>query len=100
MIHVRDYGIEAAADRVIFKRAADEQRTVITADTDFGLLLARKRTRQPSVMLFHQSFSHRPTDQGEALLENLPELTSALERGSLVVLESRRIRIRTLPIIP
>jgi predicted nuclease of predicted toxin-antitoxin system len=98
-VHVRDYALQAALDGVIFQRATQEQRIIVTADTDFGLLLARKRTRKPSVVLFHHSFSHRPTDQGRSLLENLPELSSALEQGSLVVIESRRIRIRSLPII-
>jgi predicted nuclease of predicted toxin-antitoxin system len=98
-VHVQDYGLQAAVDAVIFERAVREQRIVVTADTDFGLLLARKRTRRPSVILLHHSFSHCPAEQGRVLLENLPELSSALDQGSLVVLESRRIRIRSLPIV-
>jgi predicted nuclease of predicted toxin-antitoxin system len=98
-VHVRDYGLQAAADLVVFERASQERRIIITADTDFGLLVARKQTREPSVILFHHSFSHRPTEQGMALLENLSQLSSTLEQGSLIVFENRRIRIRSLPII-
>ena len=98
-VHVRDYQLQSADDSAIFERAARERRVIITADTDFGFLLARRKTRKPSVLLFHHSFSHRPSEQTRILLENLPPLTPALEQGSLVVLESRRIRIRTLPII-
>jgi len=47
----------------------------------------------------HHSFSHRPDEQAKILLRNLPDLTTALEQGSLIVLEARRIRIRTLPIL-
>ena len=96
--HVRDYDLQAADDATIFERAAQEDRIIVTADTDFGFLLARRQVRRPSVILFHHSFPHRPTEQTKILLENLPELAATLEEGSLVVLESRRIRIRTLPI--
>lgn len=48
---------------------------------------------------FHHSFPHRPSEQTKILLQNLPDLIPALEQGSLVVLEGRRIRIRTLPIV-
>lgn len=97
-IHVQDYNLQRAADPEIFACAAREHRILITADTDFGLLLARAGTRGPSVILFHHSFSHRPKEQGTALVERLPQLSSALEEGSIVVFERHRIRIRSLPI--
>ena len=98
-VHVRDYALQAAADTVIFERASEENRIIISADADFGLLVARSKKRKPSVVIFHHSFPHRPMQQGKLLLDNLTQLSAALEPGSFIVFESQRIRIRTLPII-
>jgi predicted nuclease of predicted toxin-antitoxin system len=47
-VHVRDLGMHAASDEEIFDRAARDDRVVVSADTDFGTLLAiRKQTANP-----------------------------------------------------
>jgi predicted nuclease of predicted toxin-antitoxin system len=96
--HVRDYGLAAAVDEVIFALAAGESRVVVSADTDFGTLLALREETRPSVILLRRISQRRPADQAALLLANLPNLTDALEDGSIVVFMEDRIRVRALPI--
>jgi predicted nuclease of predicted toxin-antitoxin system len=51
-IHVRSIGLQHADDDVIFDRAAVERRILVSADADFGTLLAVRSSRQPSVIQF------------------------------------------------
>ena len=99
-IHVRELGLQHADDEVIFERAATEHRIVVSADADFGTLLALRASRQPSVIQFRGEGSRKPDALARTLLANLPQLLDSLESGCIVTFEPARVRVRLLPIGP
>ncbi|MDQ2807065.1 MAG: DUF5615 family PIN-like protein [Chloroflexota bacterium] len=97
-VHVLQYGMAASSDTDILIRAATENRIVITADSDFSMLLATQQLQKPSVILFRGNLMQNPHEQLASLLVNLPVVQEPLEQGSIVIFDRIRQRIRLLPI--
>jgi predicted nuclease of predicted toxin-antitoxin system len=97
-VHVRQLGLASAADAELFDLAANEDRVIVSADTDFGALLAFRRQSRPSVVLFRGRSPRRPEQQATLLLENLRVIGGELSVGAVVTVYEHRLRIRRLPI--
>jgi predicted nuclease of predicted toxin-antitoxin system len=98
-VHVRDYGLQTAADDTILARAKDENRILVSSDTDFGTLLVLSGEELPSVIIFRRSATRRPDRQAAVLLANLPIIEEPLREGAVVVIEDTRIGVRQLPML-
>jgi predicted nuclease of predicted toxin-antitoxin system len=97
-VHVADVGLLTATDEVIFDYAAQTGMTIITADSDFPMLLALRQTPAPSVVLLRRVAELPPSEHLELLLANLPNVLADLARGAVVSMAPDRIRVRDLPI--
>jgi predicted nuclease of predicted toxin-antitoxin system len=99
-VHVRSFGMSTASDLMIMDLASAEARVVVSADTDFGDLLAQTNAGSPSVLLLRRQDHRRAAEVAELLMLNLPMVAEDLEVGAIVVLEDGRIRVRRLPLRP
>ena len=97
-IHLRDLGMQAATDEVVLARAAAESRVLVSADTDFGGLLARSKAARPSVLLIRRLAGRRAAEQSAIIRANLDQVTDDLSTGAIVVLSDEWVRIRPLPL--
>lgn len=96
-VHVRDRGLSRADDATVMALAVDEDRVVLSADTDFGELLARSEAAGPSVLMLRRQPTHRASAMSGLILANLDRISDDLVAGAMVVLDGDRIRIRRLP---
>ena len=88
---------EGIDDNSIFKYARDNDFCLITADLDFGEILAFTQSKTPSTIILRLE-DPRITKINRVLEESLPKLEQAIIKGSIIILQDRRIRIRELPI--
>jgi predicted nuclease of predicted toxin-antitoxin system len=96
--HVRGVIRSGAPDDEIMEVAVGLDAVVLTADTDFGTLLARSGKSRPSVILVRELLGLSVHDQGRLIAANLGQLREALVAGAIVVLSADGIRVRPLPI--
>lgn len=61
-VHVRQLGMSRASDAEIMATARDDNRVVVSGDTDFGELLARTNAASPSLVLFRRQGQRRAAE--------------------------------------
>ncbi|MEU7835860.1 DUF5615 family PIN-like protein [Nonomuraea sp. NPDC049129] len=97
-VHVRDLQATSAPDSTIMALALADSRVIVSADTDFGALLAQARTTKPSVMLVREILELRPPELVNIIINHLDVLESHLLTGAIVAFAPAGIRVRALPL--
>ena len=95
----REVGLATATDELVMATARAEQRTLVSADTDFGTILARTAATNPSLLLMRRAANQRPAQQAALIIGNLDVVADDLDAGAVVVLGENTVRIRRLPIV-
>lgn len=97
-VHVRERSLMDADDETILAFALQEDRVLVSEDSDFSALLARHRASAPSFVLIRSAEPLLPDDQVRLLLNNLPSVETDLREGSIVAFSRGKIRVHRLPI--
>lgn len=98
VVHTGDIDLATADDQSIVTTATEQARVIVSADTDFGTLLAQSGARSPSVLLLRLRRPRRARQLAELLFANLDAVAEDLEAGAIVIVEDERVRVRRLPI--
>lgn len=99
-VHVADLGLLRATDEEIARHAVDAGFVVVSADSDFSMLLALSGAAAPSVVLFRSADLMSADGQAGLLIANLRNVAEELAAGAVVSLRRGRLRVRRLPIRP
>jgi len=96
-VHLYEQGLGRLADPSILRKARDGGRVLLTYDVDFGELMAASGADLPSVVVFGLR-DMRPEGVNAHLREVVTEYGEMLEKGVIVSVGERQIRLRSLPI--
>jgi len=98
--HVTEVGLGNTDDAEILDAAADGARAIVTADTDFGALLAARGTSSPSVVMLRSSDHLTPDEQARLIVTVLVRVGDELEQAAIASVTTERVRLRNLPVAP
>ena len=97
-VHVRDRDLHSAPDSSVLSLAESENRVIVSADTDFGALLAIRNKPLPSFILLRKTQGLRPERIVDMVSGLLSEYENELCNGCVLTVGDTRVRIRMLPI--
>jgi predicted nuclease of predicted toxin-antitoxin system len=98
VVHVQAVSLHDVDDIEVLEFAARERRIIITSDTDFGRLLAARRSASPSIVLTRDVSTLGAGELAKLLLANLDAVADPLEAGAIVAFTRAGVRIRKLPL--
>ncbi|WP_374686701.1 DUF5615 family PIN-like protein [Promineifilum sp.] len=97
-VHTGEIGLATADDAILLELARREGRVVVTLDADFHAILALSGATAPSVVRIRiEGLRAEPLARLIQVL--LTERKVELERGALLTVQPRRVRIRYLPLV-
>ena len=83
-------------DAELMRWAGEHAHIVLTADLDFGAILAATQRRGPSVIQIRTDIP-TPAAAGEKVLSAIRQARAELESGAVLSVDTERARLRVLP---
>lgn len=98
-VHWSAVGKFNAPDSEVMAYAAQHDYVVLTLDLDFSAILAATHGEKPSVVQIRTE-DVSPRVIGPHVTAALRHMESELRAGALLTIDSRRTRVRLLPLVP
>ncbi len=95
--HWSQIGRPNADDDEVFSWAAENDHLVFTQDLDFPQILFASQGGRPSVVLLRIK-NELDAAQRARVCAAIRQASASLQTGAIMVIDDRRIRLRTLPI--
>jgi predicted nuclease of predicted toxin-antitoxin system len=92
-VHWRDVGVIDALDDDILVWAAEDDRIVFTADLDFGVAVATRGLKAPSVVQLRLDNTD-PLVVGKSVLQFIAAAGESLVGGAILTIEPDQARLR------
>ena len=97
-VHLRDRIPVDSADEKVFELAKQEDRVILSANTDFGAILANRLEAKPSFILLRHDTPSRPELQAKLLEHIFTRAAADLAAGCIISVSRDQARIRKLPL--
>jgi predicted nuclease of predicted toxin-antitoxin system len=97
VLHTGDIGLSRSTDRQILEFARNEQRVIITLDSDFHTILALTNASTPSVIRIRLEGLRGP-DLALLIKRIWPRVEPQVKKGAMVTVTESGIRIRNIPL--
>ena len=97
VLHTGDIGLSRSTDRQILEFARNEQRVIITLDSDFHTILALTNASTPSVIRIRLEGLRGP-DLALLIKRISPRVELQVKKGAMVTVTESGIRIRNIPV--
>ena len=97
VLHTGDIGLSRSTDREILEFARNEQRVIITLDSDFHTILALTNASTPSVMRIRLEGLRGP-DLALLIKRIWSRVEPQVKKGAMVTVTESGIRIRNIPV--
>ncbi len=96
-VHVADIGMSEATDVEIIEKGVNDQRVIVTLDSDFHAHLAVTGAQFPSTIRVRME-GLRGDALAELLVQSWKSIELQLKEGAMITITDKNIRIRRLPI--
>ena len=91
---IRDYGLRGAEDKKIYEFAQREKAVILTGDRGFGNILHFPLGKHFGIVVVHFPNEMPTIEANRYLVERLEDLSKDDFKGSLIIIEPKKIRIR------